>query len=710
MSSVERKAPGAAAEGGVVESTEDGEAALYRLLFGVAAFFYVAWWPLNYFAMNVGGDPLWERCLVSSFAILGYATTTRREWRRFSPWMAEVVIYAITVHYFSLIVRNSFTDVLQVGLFITLSAIGLVPRRVAFTLVYCGVATATAGLACYWGDVDGSTWTLVFGGVTTLEAVGLGIAMRMQRVTAARERAEQGLVLAKEEAERAAKAKDELLAKVSHELRTPMNGVVNMVRLAQDAPLTPVQNEYLETANACADDMLKIINDLLDVSKAQAGRMTLHPTRFSLAEMLERALKELVLRAATKGIAMRVMVHPDVPDSLYGDELRLQQVLINLIGNAVKFTEEGTIELEIGALPEHGQPSRVRLAVRVGDSGPGIPADRLEQIFVAFAQADGSVSRRFGGTGLGLTISSELVELMGGRLTVTSELGVGSNFRFEVVLDRAPPVLSVEQEAAAQPPLPTPSLRRLAVLVAEDNQTNERIVRAILERAGHEVTAVGNGLRALEELSRRPFDVVLLDVQMPEMDGFEAARHIRGGAVPGRERVPLVALTAQAIDGDRERCLQAGMDAYLAKPVDRAELIRTVERLAPPPDPAATSADAAVDEADLHDRLGGDPALLATVLTTYRVESRALLASIERAVEEQAGPSLRHVAHNLKGALLTLGAKQAARAAAELEEVGATDSWGTRDQALRTLERELARVDSFIEERYPAIVSSSVAP
>ena len=705
MSSVERKGPESAAATAADESTEEGEAALYRLLFAVAAFFYVAWWPLNYFAMNVAIDPLWERASVAAVALLGYLTTTRPGWRRLSPWVAETVIYVITVHYFSLIVRNSFSDILQVGLFITLSSIGLVPRRVSFTLAYCGVGTGLAALACFFGEVSSSTWTLVFGGVTTLEAVGVGIAMRMQRITTARERAERALVEAKETAERAARAKDELLAKVSHELRTPMNGVVNMVRLAQDAPLTPAQSEYLETANACADDMLKIINDLLDVSKAQAGRMALHPTRFSLAAMLERALKELVLRAASKGIAMRVMVHPDVPDSLFGDELRLQQVLINLIGNAAKFTEAGTIELEIGAVAERALPSRVRLAVRVSDTGPGIPADRLEQIFVAFAQADGSVSRRFGGTGLGLTISSELVELMGGRLTVTSELGVGSSFRFEVVLDRAPPVLSVEQEAPQTAPVPQPPSRRAAVLVAEDNQTNERIVRAILERAGHEVIAVNNGRRALEELARRPFDVVLLDVQMPELDGFETARRIRSGAVPGRERVPLVALTAQAIAGDRERCLAAGMDACLSKPVDRAELIKTVQQLAPAPDP-----DAALDEADLQDRLGTDPALLATVLKTYRVESRTLFASIERAVQEQAGPSLRHVAHNLKGALLTLGAKHAARAAAELEEVGATAAWGTRDQALRTLERELARVDTFIEQRYAEIVSSSIAP
>lgn len=702
------------------ESRESGEAALYRLLFSFAAVFYVAWWPLNHYAMLAAVDPLGERVVVSSIALVGVLSTLRRRWLRYAPAAAEVVIYAITLHYFTLVYRNGFGTTVLVGLFITLSSIGLVPRGLRNTIVYTVVVSFIAGATCRLGGADGAVWGLVFGGVSTLQTVALGVALRLHRVTAAREQAERGLVAAKDAAELAARTKNEFLAKVSHELRTPMNGVINMVKLVRDTRLTAAQHEYLETASACAEGMLSIVNDLLDLSKLEAGRMALSPTHFSLSHLLDRALKELGHRAAAKGLTLQVNVHTDVPDRLLGDELRLQQVLVNLVGNAVKFTEQGGIEVAVVATP--GEGAKQRLSFWVSDTGPGIPPEKLQHIFVAFAQADGSITRRYGGTGLGLTISSEIVELMGGRLNVTSRVGVGSSFQFDALFERSSPDVALataarDHEVGADAS-ETPA-KRLAVLLAEDNKVNERIVCALLERAGHEVVATENGQLALAALSRRAFDVVLLDVQMPVMDGHEAARRIRAGEVPGMEHVPLVAITAQAIAGDREKCFASGMNAYVPKPIDRDLLISTVERLgnrrslrlgdavaasAPSPKPVEV---AALDVPDLMRRVGNDEALLATVLSAYLRESRVILQAIHRALAGQEGDAVRRSAHKLKGALLTLGARDAARVAASIEELGARGSWTNATETVAELEREVARVNAFIELRFASLVAPS---
>ncbi|MBI1947039.1 MAG: response regulator [Deltaproteobacteria bacterium] len=696
------------------------EAALYRTLFAIAAVFYVGWWPVNHVAVNIVVDPLWERCAIGVVCCIGYAAASRKRWLRYAPLLAEAVIYAIAAHFFSLVVRNGFSPALQVGLFITLSSVGLVPRTLPRTAFFGVAVSAFAAVTCWLGEVSTSEWTVLFGGVVTLEAVALGIGWRVHRVTVARERAEQALLASKVAAERAVRGKDELLAKVSHELRTPMNGILNMVQLVGDGPLTGAQSEYLETARGCADDMLVLVNDLLDLSKLDAGRMALSPTHFSFAHALEHALKELVLRAAAKGLELRVAVFPDVPDRLFGDGRRLQQVLANLIGNAIKFTERGSIDVTIGRTATPAQPSEVRLRVSVADTGPGIEPHAREHIFDAFAQADGSITRRYGGTGLGLTISAELVELMGGKLRVESTVGVGSTFTFDVSMTQSPVdasavgavsmgVATASPHADEPPPAPR---RRLAVLVAEDNPVNQRVVRVLLERAGHEVVVVGDGVGALQALSRRAFDVVLLDVQMPRMDGTEVARRVRAGAAPGMENVPLVAMTAQAVAGDRERCLGAGMDDYLSKPLDRDRLLEVIARLsaqrgateAPP------SLDSAIDDADLVRRLGDDPAVLGVVLSSYRSSSQTLFAAIGRAVEQQAAAALEREAHSLKGALLTLGATDAARAAAELEQLGRTSQWVTKAHALKALEHELTRVDECLTRRFGGILDAAAGP
>ncbi len=378
------------------------------------------------------------------------------------------------------------------------------------------------------------------------------------------------------EAEQANRAKSEFLANMSHEIRTPMNGVIGLTELALITVEEPKAREYLQMVKRSGLTLLDIINDILDLSKIEAGKVMLEKKPFSLRESLEATLKPLDVVAQGKGLKVSLQVAPDVPDALMGDRGRLRQVLTNLVGNAVKFSHKGWVRVSVGLDGGTLSSEQATISFEVADEGIGIPADKLSTIFDSFAQVDSSAHVKYGGTGLGLSISKHLVELMGGTIQARSEMGIGSTFSFTANFG-----LTKEQITEA-PGLITPALalprQGLRVLLAEDNAINMHLAKELLKKRGNSVTGVSTGKEALEALAKEPFDLVLMDVQMPEMGGEEATRRIRAGEA-GDPRVPIVALTAYALEGDRERFLVAGMDDYLSKPIDMEELDRVLARM-----------------------------------------------------------------------------------------------------------------------------------
>jgi PAS domain S-box-containing protein len=383
---------------------------------------------------------------------------------------------------------------------------------------------------------------------------------------------------ARDAAMEANRAKSEFLANMSHEIRTPMNGVLGMLELALTASGQEDRTGYLETARYSAQSLLAILNDILDVSKIEAGRMDIQAAPFSLRGTIEDVFQLLRPRAREKGLELVLTLLDETPDGLVADAMRIRQVLTNLLGNAVKFTERGRVELRVDSRPDGA--GELLLNAVVADSGIGISAEQQAIIFEPFRQADGSTTRQYGGTGLGLTISSRLVALMGGTIAVESAPGLGSTFRFTVPCRLAPadsvraPARPVSVAAAGPP-------RRLRILLAEDNPVNQRVAQRLLEKRGHDVSIVGDGLQAVEAARQAPlFDLILMDVQMPAMDGLEATRAIRRLENPRRNSVPIVAMTAFAMNDDRERCLAAGMNGHVSKPIDPAELSATLESFA----------------------------------------------------------------------------------------------------------------------------------
>jgi two-component system, sensor histidine kinase len=471
---------------------------------------------------------------------------------------------ALLIVFLSLLVAAVLAVVLQARVSAPILHIARVAKRISATHKFSDrVSVSTADELGILAD----SFNAMLDEIVRRDSELLQHRRSLEEQVAERNRVNGELLLAKQRAEDAARLKSEFLANMSHEIRTPMNGVMGMIGLALETCADKEQRAHLTTAQSAASSLLTIINDILDLSKIESGKMTLETIAFDLNATLNEILQIFEMAAREKDLELRLVLSPSCPHWVGGDPVRLRQVLVNLIGNAVKFTPAGSVRICV----DSPAPGLVRFEIQ--DTGIGIATANLDSIFDPFTQADGSHTRRFGGTGLGLTITRRLVNLMGGRLHAESEPNVGSSFFVEIPL----PAAAAVEIAPEQPP----TVRKgLHVLVAEDNQINQKVVCGMLRRQQWVVTLATNGLEAVDRFGKGAFDLILMDVQMPEMDGLEASAQIRKiEAGSEKRRVPILALTAHAAESQHQQCILAGMDGVITKPVKLTTLLRRIDEV-----------------------------------------------------------------------------------------------------------------------------------
>jgi PAS domain S-box-containing protein len=506
-----------------------------------------------------------------------------------------------------------------------------------------------------------------------------------------RRQTEDALRAAKDTAESHSRMKSEFLANLSHEIRTPMNAIIGMTELALSTDLSAEQRSYLQTVRSSGESLLTLLNDILDLSKIEAGKMELENIDFDLTEVISETLRGLEVEAQEKKLPITLEMRGDLPRMVRGDPTKLRQILVNLVGNSIKFTEQGRITVEVEE--QWRNEEEVGLHVSVKDTGIGIPAEQLDKVFQAFTQGDASTTRKFGGSGLGLTITSELVRMMNGRIWVHSTPGQGSNFHFTIGLKlskasataasvpepvRLPAV--TKETAPREEKLPAGKAERsLNVLVADDHDANRNLVVTVLRKRGHRCVEAVNGNEVLDAVRREHFDVVLMDVQMPQMDGFQATAEIRKREETTGGHLPIIALTAHAMTGDREKCLVAGMDAYLAKPLRPKKLVNMVESVFDLDQQAAKRAspvendarpDSDFDFTAALDSLDNDEDLLISQMNFFLTDGPVLAGQIDQAIDEQDPHQVQISAHRLKGMLSRYDYHRAAALAHELERKG----------------------------------------